>query len=35
MEEVGSGCVFETTFTAFGDGGAESAGYDDLKEKLG
>ena len=34
MEKVGSGCVFEATFTAFGDGGAESAGYDNLEERL-
>jgi hypothetical protein len=30
MEEIGSLGLFEAAFSAFGEGGAEGAGYNDL-----
>jgi hypothetical protein len=35
VEEVRASCVLEATFTTLGEGGAEGAGYDDLRASLG
>lgn len=34
-EEIGSGSVFKASLAAFGEGRAESAGYDDIGRGLG